>query len=236
MKRTTGLILFAFSVVLFGCKSDPDVEPLDLMQDYLPVKPGTFVVYNVDSIQFNLINVDTTDTSHFQIMEVIDEPFIDSEGRLSHRIERYRRDSLHHPWAIDAIWSMTRTDALTEKVEGNLRYIKLVFPPKEEKKWRGNLFINTNVPDLDHLGNWEYEYTSVEGSKLINGLIFPNTCTVLQHEESNNALAYTFSEEVYAMGVGMIQKRFWYLARDQFFGPWTEGFVMEMEVDTFGVQ
>lgn len=184
------ILLFAFS-----CKKD-EVPPMNFYYDYFPEKVGTWVESDVVYIEVDEISA-VYDTTRYQLREIIESTFIDNQGRPSLRIERYWRTSDTLPWVIKDIWYATRTSTQAEKIEENVRYLKMTFQVNSDKKWNGNIY-NT-------LAEEEYEYDLIHEPLSIGSLNFDSTTTVLQR------LNYNFIEddeayEIYAMNVGMIKK------------------------------
>ena len=131
--------------------------------------------------------------------ELIESNFLDNEGRQSERIERYTRKNDSLPWVLRDVWYQTRTSAKAEKVEENVRFVKLIFPINSTQKWNGNAF--------NSIGNYEYTYKAVDTKKTVNGISFDSTLTVNQQLDSN-LIEKKYQLEIYAKNVGMIYKRF----------------------------
>lgn len=174
-----------------SCNKEGEAE--DFHYDYFPVEIGTYVVYDVHQIIYDLNSSD----ERFQIKEVIESEFEDNLGRPSLRIERYKRDSAGDDWKIKDIWYATRTNSQAEKIEENERYVKMVFPVRDYQEWDGNVY-NTQ-------SEWLYYYDSIGNSRSINGLSFNETVKVVQRENFN-LIEEEFAYEIYAKGVGLIYK------------------------------
>jgi hypothetical protein len=184
------LLIFAFS-----CKKE-EIPPVNFYYNYFPEKVGTWVESDVIYIEVDEISA-FYDTTRYHLREVIESTFIDNQGRPSLRIERYWRTSDTLPWVIKDIWYATRTSTQAEKIEENVRYLKMTFQVNSTKKWNGNVY-NT-------LEENEYEYDQIHEPLLLGSLNFDSTVTVSQR------LNYNFIEEdeayeIYAMNVGMIKK------------------------------
>jgi hypothetical protein len=172
---------------------------------YFPLVKGSWTVYDVDSIA-HLENDDATnqpDTSiaiyHFKIKEVIDSSFIDGSGNISFLIARYRQSYDSLPFAFQSEWVATLTSNSAQRVEDNVRYIKLAFPiSPSSHPWNGNAYNNFQEE--------EYSYTDIHVPATINNLSFDSTVTVLQLDDSN-VLHRIFKQEKYANHVGMIFKQ-----------------------------
>lgn len=188
---------------IYSCKKDPETTPVDIGYNYFPDEVGRYIIYQVDSITQDDI-VETRDTTRYLLKELVESTFIDNSGRPTMRIERYKKmynpavpyDSM--PWVISDIWTANRTATTAEKVEENIRYIKLVFPVVKGKEWNGNAF-NT-------LGQQEYEMIAVDQPEAINNLSFDSVITVKQLL-NDNAIEYISEEEKFAKHIGLIYKK-----------------------------
>lgn len=185
-------LLFFF---ITACVKESERGP-SLHKDYFPVGAGHSVTYEVDSMLHDSA-LELHDTSHYFIREKISRSFIDDEGRKSYRIERFRKDSQNGDWSIADVWVADRNDERAEKVEENRRFIKMVFPVAEGKQWDGNAY-NT-------LEEEEYEYREVHDPRTVGGSRLDSTVKVL-HQDLENLIERRSAYEVYAKGIGMVQK------------------------------
>ncbi len=215
---------FFLMVIISSCKDSP-VEPVPFDTSYFPLSTGKFIVYEVDSIVMSDF-FNTTDTVHYQLMEAVDSPFIDAGGDQAFRIVRSRLDSANGTWRIIDVWSAKVSETTAEKVEENLRFIKLSFPVLLNKTWAGNSYINTDSP-LVYLNDWEYKYTEVDVAFNTYAGLFDSVITVLQHEDSNAIQTVSYTEK-YAKHVGMIYKE------EQNFetqpGSYPNGYILKMMI------
>ena len=101
-------------------------------------------------------------------------------------------------WVLRNVWAENRTATAAEKVEENVRFVKLVFPIKKSKSWNGNAQ-NTNI-------EMDYKYSFVDQFKTIAGLTFDSTLEVEQQNRLD--LIYdNYSVEQYAKNVGLVYKK-----------------------------
>lgn len=217
-------VIFLLIVIISSCQDSP-VEPVPFDTSYFPLSTGKFIIYEVDSIVMSDF-FNTTDTVHYQLMETVDSSYIDATGRNAFRIIRSRLDSMNGVWRITDVWSANVTETTAEKVEENLRFIKLSFPVLLNKTWAGNSYINTDSP-LVYLDNWEYKYTDVNETFDTYAGTFDSVITVLQHEDIN-AIQTVLYQEKYAKHVGMIYKE------EQNFetqpGSYPNGYILKMMI------
>lgn len=206
----------------YSCKKD--VAPsLDVGYGYFPTNVGHWIIYDVVTIEHDA-PVNKHDTAVFQIMEIIESTFSDNENRQTQRIERYIRSDSTLPWVIKDVWFSNLTASTAEKVEENVRFVKLIFPVLLGETWDGN---NFNSQDI-----WNYEYTEVDMSYTINNLSFDSTVTVLQIDEGN-LIEKNYALEIYAKNVGMIYKEL-ILLETEVDGTITLGSELTMNMISYG--
>ncbi len=208
------VILLSLLVAFSACRKQIiQPPPDDLGYSYQPLTEGHFVIYDVDSIIFNDFTK-SIDTFTLQLKDEIGESFTDDEGRESHYVNRYRRTLRTDPWVIDHVFYITRDNFKLEWKEDNQRYIKMVYPVKLNKKWKGNTFLPTQTnPEISWLDDWDYRYTDVVTS-FNTGVKTYKTTHVIDHADfiegdPGNASAFsarTYSREVFADKVGMVYR------------------------------
>ncbi|WP_306639785.1 hypothetical protein [Sanyastnella coralliicola] len=204
--------------ILSGCAKETDFEAIDLGYDYFPNTEGTFIEYEVDSINYGI----EVDTVHFYLKEVIAEEFIDDEGNLATRIERFKKFNMDDEYVLTDVWVQKRTSTTAERIEENFRYVRLAFPVEAGEVWDGNAY---NIEEA-----WDYTYTSIGGSYNNGVLPFSNTLRVRQRENIN-LVDQESAWEVYARGIGLVHKKLTDL-NYQFFE--ITGVDMEMRAIAFG--
>lgn len=200
------ILVCVFFISLFcSCETDDPVKsPVKNYLGYFPLDQGRWVIYDVDSI-VHLEDDDATnrpDTSiatfHFQIMEVIDESFTDGEGNEAFRISRFKRQDSSQPWDFQGIWIQNLTFNSAQRVEDNIRYVKLAFPFSFQATWNGNAYNSFLTED--------YLYSDIHVPSTIGSLSFDSTVTVLQLQDFN-LIHRIFKQEKYANHVGLIYKQ-----------------------------
>jgi hypothetical protein len=196
VKKLT-LLLILFSLLFIACKKDQETVSYDNGYAYFPVTTGSYVVYDVDSIRYDDFK-GTIDTFKFELKEVIESEYLDNSDRNTLRIERYKKFP-GQSWVLTDVWSANRNASNAEKVEENVRYVKLSFPITKSKKWNGNAFNSE--------GEMEYKYSEVHSALTIGSLSFDSTITV-QQEADSNLIEKRVKTEIYAKNVGLVSKRY----------------------------
>ena len=213
MKQFTGIVFFLLILFcdLFSCKKDAAIP--DMGYNYYPDKVGTYVVYDVDSFYYNGFNLNAVthfaeiDTFKFQVKEKMESVYFDNQNRPTIRLERYKRyynDSTPYnslPWILTDVWAENRTATTAEKVEENVRYIKLSFPLKENKSWNGNV---QNTQDAQ-----EYNYEFIDRPRTYGILHFDSALQVTQMDDHLvNRIAHQYKIEQYARNIGLVYKQY----------------------------
>jgi len=183
-------------LAMYACKSEV-LEAPDSGQAYFKIDQGSYIAYDVDSIVIDIPS-GIQDTFVFQIKEYIDSAFFDLEGRPTARIHRSYRDQAADPWILKKVWTANRGVTKAEKVEENVRFVKMVFPVTADIEWDGNAQNTFNA--------WNYSYQEIDAPRNIGSLAFQRTVTVDQRDLSN-LIEKEFAQEIYAYDVGMVYKQ-----------------------------
>ncbi len=170
---------------------------------YFPLEPGSFIVYSVDSI-IHRYDDDLTnnpdsliDTFKYEVKEVVDSDFIDGEGDVAWRISRYYRDNDSSDWNFTTLWTAKVTNQSAQRVEENIRFVKLSFPIKLNKSWNGNYY--NFLPEEDY--SVEEANTPLD----IGNFNFDSSLTILEADDFN-LIHRIYKESKYAYGVGLISR------------------------------
>lgn len=205
--------------ILPSCKTENDTYVADFAYEYYPTDSGHYVVYQVDSITYD--ENAGNDTARYQLMEVITDTFYDNENVLNYRLELFRRANSNAGWALDRVWFLKKNTTTLQKIEDDLRFIKLVFPPAEGKTWNGNLYIPVTEPFKD-FEDWEYTYSNTNQPYTVGALSFDSSLTVKQVDEED-LINKKFRTEVYAKNVGMVYQEWAIMAKQDIQANWETG-------------
>jgi len=192
------VIVIVVCLIFSSCKKDQSETAPDMGLNYFPFNVGHWISYQVDSIYYDDFT-SSSDTFHYQEKEVYESIFTDISGHPTMRIERYRKDNDSIGWYIKDIWYANKDNFKSEKVEENVRFVKLIFAVEKGKKWNGNAY-NT-------LGEQTYKYLEIDKPNTFNGLSFDSTLTILQADEQIMT-STQYQKEVFARNVGLIYKKY----------------------------
>ncbi|MCC7301921.1 MAG: hypothetical protein IT233_04710 [Bacteroidia bacterium] len=215
MKRHASWCFTALVPVLLisACKKDGPAPNVGF--SYCPEKTGSYIEYEADSFVMDEQWAPGQDTTYyFRIKEVQRSVFTDNEGRRSIRIERYKKKFnpavpySQQSWTFTDAWYLTRTTRGVERVEEDMRYLRLIFPVKTGADWNGN--------SMNVMEEWPYTYRSAHSQETINGLPFDSVATVEQINYSD-LVTTKYGVEKYAAGLGLVYKKLILLGKQQSF-------------------
>lgn len=229
--RSKQLHLFAAlltCIIFVSCeKKTEQIETGPPLSDYLPLQVGKYITYRLDSSIFT--NFGTQNATHsYEEKQVVDAKVPDASGRDSYRILRFLRDtSGTQPWTSAGTYFITPTDRTIEVIDNNLRFVKLVFPIKLDNTWKGNRYLPDEAYSSLYsfsndflMDDWDYTYSSVDGSLNVKGKTYNDVLTVDGIDEVWNADPKTFNvisdaigyvnrvKDVYAKNLGLIYQEF----------------------------
>lgn len=204
MRKRLGVIL-VFCLVILSCSTDEPFIP-DMGFDYYPLQVGNYAIYEVD--ETNILQSVETETS-YDLRITVTGSSINEQGVVTYFLVREKRTSPSGNWESVDTWSTKVMDNKTVQNEGNVLFVKLVFPPSMNLAWDGNQF--NNLPDDGNIFNdsnsGQYFISDLdEPLTLPSGFETAHSLTVIQNDFSDNIVGTDQRKEVYAKGVGLIYK------------------------------
>ena len=204
------LIGFTFLVIwAFSCSEETIIADGTISgQEYFPLEVGRTWIYASDSIVFDesMARIDTL--SGF-LREIISEQLEDG----SYVIERSFKREFNQAWQVTDVWNARMEDTYVVRVEENIPFIRLVFPPNMNTSWNGNALFDNSIEivvagePLEPYYNWEYKIVENEELISLDTLNFENVITVSEVDLDDEFLERRFSEAKYAPDVGLIQRK-----------------------------
>lgn len=201
-----GLVVFmVFNLVIFSCSENEQVTP-DLGLDYYPLKVGNFVLYQVNE---TYISQSVETKTSYELKVTVTDSSINQQGVITYFLVREKRVNSLSQWKSVDTWSSHFLNNKVVQNEGNVLFVKLVFPPSLNLMWDGNEF--NNLPDDGNLftDNSSDQYFISEMNKpitLSSGFESDQALTVIQNDFSDNIIGIDQRKEVYAKEVGLIYK------------------------------
>ena len=217
------LLALGLAFTIASCKKQDGGFPSLSLNEYMPLQPGKFIHYRLDSTRY--VDFGQRDTIiSYDAKDVVDAQITDNEGRLSYRVIRYLRDTAstnENDYTPSNTYMVTPTRNVIEVSEENLRFQKLKLPVTDGYSWRGNAYLPaTPFYDIYQFSNdqnitlWDYTYQNVNQPAQVNGNLYDSTVSVLQVADSSNVpiqfpdgLAYkNYWLEQFAKNIGLIYK------------------------------
>ncbi|MEO7984239.1 MAG: hypothetical protein ABI688_09170 [Bacteroidota bacterium] len=186
--------LLAFVVLsLFSCKTEKEEFITENISDYIPLTPGKYITYRIDSLVFTNFGR-IQETHRYQVKDQVDSKVTDNLGRPAYRVFRYLRDSLGvTAWQPAGTYLVTVLTDQVEVLEDNLRFIKLHMPIKDGFSWKGNKYFPNEPYEPGYLfsndflmQDWDYYYDGEASSFTYRGNNYSNVYTVEEIDESLN--------------------------------------------------
>lgn len=188
------IFLFVAVITLFiSCKKD-EIVHVDLGHDYFPMQTGFSQIYMVDSLAYNGFTLDTiTYKSWLKIS--YDSVFIDNEQDTVYKTILYTKKIESDPWKIKEIRVTKFLPQRIEQVENNTRYIKLIFPIKENGTW--------NINAYNTLEEYEVKYDNVHRAFSLDSLYSDSSISIVK-EDAEFIVDIKSTLEVYGKNEGLI--------------------------------
>jgi hypothetical protein len=187
------LIAFSLILVMAGCRKDPDFDLINFGYEYFPNLTGSFIEYRVQHITFGI----TTDTTEYFMREFVSETFIDNVGTPANIVERAVRSSVDEPYTTQLVFTQKRTPTNAQRVIDNQRVIHMVFPLQTGQSWDGN---GHNVMEP-----WMFSTGPIGVAHSVGPLTFDETVRINQRENVN-LVEQQIAWEVYAKGIGLVER------------------------------
>lgn len=191
------LLVALLLVSVFGCKKDSlNTERVETLSGWIRIREGNRWLYKVDSIAFSR-NKSVPDTFSFELLEMVDTVYADNINELVARIKIVvRKDSLDF-WHFRKMYYAKTTRDYYERVEENLRYLKISFPPANDVLW--NLNSRNNLPPA--ILSYSNLFEPYKGAYIKSD----TTLSVVGREISNVLEKYKYLE-VYGKGIGLMYR------------------------------
>lgn len=224
------ILPFLTGILIVACNSSDDETSRSTGTEYFPAKTGSFLVYDVHEIIYTL---SVPETLQYQLKVAMVDKFLNSEGDSTFVIHRSRRNTEADSWTYQDTWSVRKNTQEVVMNEGNISYVKLKLPAREDMKWDGNVY-NT-------LGEDEYTLKELKVSKTYNEQMFADCITVNQNDNDDFIVYLDQRKEVYAKDIGLIYKettQLSYCTKDDCLGQQEveSGTIYQQTIATYGVE
>lgn len=196
MKNNILLFLYVLLLSFASCKRVEDPEPNG--PSYAPLEIEKYIIYDVTNLSHDAFK-ERTDTTYFQIRETIESDFLDNAGNTVYKTLVETSEDSGSNWIFLRYATFERDGYSYQRVEDDIRKVKLGFPLKERKSWDANQ-MNTSPSQKAKITNLDKSYT------ISTDLVFSNTLIIDLGNEVD-PFFQNVESEVYAAGIGLIERR-----------------------------
>jgi hypothetical protein len=190
--------LIIFLVMGYACVEREIAEPVYIGKEYFVQQPGYWIVYDVDSLVYDDF-LGQVFHYKYQVKEVNKEILHENTANLTMLVERYWREDAQASWQIKNNWTSRWDNNRGLKTEENVTFVKMVFPVNLNKSWNGNAY-NNKATQI-------YRITDIHQERQTATFKFDSTLRVLQ-KDFTTLIGNELQFEIYALGVGMIEKHY----------------------------
>lgn len=209
-------LLFLLVVAwIAGCVDDPVDSPYpDFTREYFPLKIGSYIIYQVDSIVFDdAPGGNKQDTNRFQLKEEIAGAELAEQGDSVFIIHRFTREDENQPWVLADVWTASTSGTEALRTEENLKFQKLSFPLKFGKRWEPTSYINPRTSVLigteflEAYEDWEAKVLSFDKAGSIGNFNFPDsTVMVVDQTNMDDGTEKRYVHETYVRNIGLVAR------------------------------
>ena len=184
------IAIFLFS--LFSCTEKTEEFITEPLSDYLPLQPGKYIIYRLDSLSLTDFG-QSIETHSYQVKHEVDAEITDNSGRPSYRVYRYLRNAdSSGEWANNGSYYVTPLADRIEVIEDNLRFIKLHAPLREGYSWKGNSYLHLDPYEsfrfatASYMARWDYTYDSFSSLVEYKGNKYNDVWTIEEEDDERN--------------------------------------------------
>ena len=191
-------VVYWFSVLLIGCSSSDSPQISD--QSYFPLRVGNFWIYQINETDILRLtcNGNGVTLKNYQSKELISDSSKNTEGSYTYTIHRYTRPDTTQPWVDLDTWTARTNSNQVIVNEGNIPYVKFIYPLVEKTVWNINSYNNIGI-SYDTLRNLRQPFTLATGEK------FQNTFSA-RSDNGEFIIYHDKHMEVYASSIGLVYK------------------------------
>lgn len=236
-----GIILF---IIIFGLNCTKESNNYLKPQDFYPASLNNHWIYEIDSLTFDVgpTGVIKRQVRSF-LRETLRDTFTDGAGQTAYIISRESSSGMDGPWDFQGQDILQIKPGGIEKVENNLRFLKLKFPIRKGMVWNGNIFIDPQTKvtvegePVEMYKSWIYTYPQVDFATNLGNQAYDHVLK-LDLANSENKIELRKAFELYAHEVGLIYREYHILDTQNISeAPWDQkaekGFILRQTLITF---
>lgn len=213
LKYPLFLLKLLILCIIWNACTDTIEPPVDgqLEYEFFPLEIGKIWEYQLDSTIYDSQVNEVRKTTSYVQEEIVRIESDNVSGEDQYVVSRVWKRNISDRWKPLNLWTASINESQAFRTEDNLRFVKMIFPPREGITWDGNSFIREGInviiggQTLDMFKNWNYQITNRIESDSVGDLSFDDVIEVEQANDEN-AIELRFSKEKYAKNIGLIYK------------------------------
>lgn len=195
------------SIALWSsCGPDSDTVEPDLGYSYILRPVGFYQVYSVESSNYK----DNKISSKIYSLKVtVIDSSLNADKGYTYTLRLQKRLNENEPWKDSATHSLRISDNRAIATEGNIAFVKILFPLTNNSSWDGNSFNTLGGGETcgDNFNCDLYKMEKVgESYTLRSSLSFEKTVRIEQSNQTDSEILYDQRSEIYAKEIGLIFK------------------------------
>ncbi len=200
LRKIKYLLISAFLLTL-GCNSIE--EPIAMSgPSYYPLEIDKYIIYLVTEYTHDAFRKET-DTTYFWQKELLEDTFTDISGSLVYKMALSISKDSGKNWRFDSYAIVEKDSNSAIRTENNTRKTILSFPFRELKTWDVNALNNQDL-QLAKIKNIEKSMTTILGMQFAKSVL-------LELSNQVDPILTNIENEVYAEGVGLIERKYAYI-------------------------
>lgn len=201
------LSFFLLTLLFWQCSDNPELN-VRSDTDYFPLSVGAFYIYDVEETQYSVIN--GQEDFNYQMKLAVTDSFRNNAGGTTFVINRYVRNNMGEAFQYSDTWSARVELSQLVIMEGNIAYIRLVFPVSVGRSWNGNALNNLSGDEScgDNM-NFDcdvYQIESVDVPYQFGEELLKETVEVVQNNSIDVIVKEDVRKEIYARNIGLVYK------------------------------
>ena len=201
------LSFFLPALLFWQCSDDPGPN-VQSDATYFPLTVGAFYIYDVEETQYSVIN--GQEDLNYQLKLAVTDSFRNNAGGTTYVVQRYVRDNMGEEFQYTDTWSARVEASQVVVAEGNISYVRLVFPISEGRSWNGNALNNLKgdepCGDNTNFNCDLYQIESIGTPYQFNEELLTETVEVVQSNNIDVIVKEDVRKEFYARNIGLVYK------------------------------
>jgi hypothetical protein len=205
LRRHTGWVVWVSMALTLSCCNPQPEEFSTHDKEYFPLRTGMFWEYAVDSTVF-FQNVAVR--FQYRLEVFITDSVADARGQVWYRMTRVRKEGASAPRSL-VTWSARVSAHHVLVREGNIAFVRLVFPATAGRSWNGNAFNALGGAEFcEGVGACDRYTFASHGAVQVLDRLYPDAWEVEEANTADRLVKFDVRFSRYARGVGLVERQY----------------------------